>query len=71
MDFVMKVGKLPEAGQTIVESRGCSYVPGGKGANAALALARLGADSVFCAKLGNDDSFKLFGWDKGTRTRIL
>ncbi len=56
MDFVMKVGKLPEAGQTIIESRDYSYVPGGKGANAAVALARLGADTVFCAKLGNDSN---------------
>ena len=54
MDFVMRVGKLPEAGQTIIERRGYDYVPGGKGANSAVALARLGADSVFCAKLGND-----------------
>lgn len=55
MDFVMKVGKLPEAGETVIESRGYSYVPGGKGANAAVALARLGADSIFCTKLGNDE----------------
>lgn len=54
MDFVMKVGRVPEAGQTIIESRSYSYVPGGKGANAAVALARLGGDSVFCARLGND-----------------
>ena len=55
IDFVMKVGKLPAAGQTVIEPRGYSYVPGGKGANAALALARLGADSIFCARLGCDD----------------
>ncbi|MBE6613101.1 MAG: ribokinase [Ruminococcaceae bacterium] len=55
MDFVMKVGEMPNAGQTIIETRGYDYVPGGKGANAAVALARLGADSVFCAKLGTDN----------------
>ncbi len=54
MDFVMNVGKLPEAGRTVVERRGYSYIPGGKGANAALTLARLGADCIFCAKLGSD-----------------
>ena len=54
MDFVMKVGKLPEAGQTVIETESYSYVPGGKGANSALALAKLGADSVFCARLGYD-----------------
>ena len=31
MDFVMRMAKLPEAGQTIVESRSYDYVPGGKG----------------------------------------
>lgn len=50
----MRMKKLPEAGQTIVENESYSYVPGGKGANAALALSRLGADSVFCARLGCD-----------------
>ena len=55
MDFVMKTGTMPEAGKTVIETRDYSYVPGGKGANAAVALARLGADSVFCAKLGNDN----------------
>lgn len=54
MDFVMKVGTMPEAGQSMIETRGYSYIPGGKGANSAVALARLGADSVFCAKLGAD-----------------
>ena len=54
MDFVMKVKKLPEAGQTVIEHQSYSYVPGGKGANSALALARLGADSIFCARLGSD-----------------
>lgn len=58
MDFVMKVNKLPEAGQTVIESRTYDYVPGGKGANSALALSRLGADSIFCARLGNDTNGK-------------
>lgn len=58
MDFVMRMKKLPEAGQTIIESESYSYVPGGKGANAALALSRLGADSVFCARLGYDANGK-------------
>lgn len=58
MDFVMKVGKLPEAGQTIIEKNSYDYVPGGKGANSAVALARLGGDSVFCTRLGNDNHAK-------------
>ena len=47
MDFVMNVGRIPEGGQSVIETRGYDYIPGGKGANAALALARLGADSIF------------------------
>ena len=58
MDFVMKVQKLPEAGQTIVESRSYNYVPGGKGANAAVSLARLGGDCIFCCRLGSDTNAK-------------
>ncbi len=54
MDFVMNVGRVPEAGQTVIERREYAYVPGGKGANAAMALAKLGADSIFCTRVGND-----------------
>ena len=74
MDFVMRVGKLPEAGQTLIERRSYDYVPGGKGANAAVALARLGADSVFCARLGSDSHAKklvsLYE-DSGIDTRFI
>lgn len=58
IDFVQKVVRIPEAGETVIESLGYSYVPGGKGANSALAFARLGGDTVFCTKLGKDDNAK-------------
>ena len=54
LDFVMNMYKLPEAGENIVDNGGVAYVPGGMGANAAIAFSRLGAESVFCAKLGAD-----------------
>ena len=54
MDFVMRVGDIPTAGKTVIESRDYRYVPGGKGANSALAFARLGADCAFCTRLGDD-----------------
>ena len=54
LDFVMNMYKLPEAGETIVDNGGAAYVPGGKGASAAIAFSRLGAESVFCSKLGAD-----------------
>ena len=54
LDFVMNMYKLPEAGESVVDNGGVSYIPGGKGANAAIAFNRLGAESVLCAKLGAD-----------------
>ena len=54
MDFSMNFYKMPERGETLVDDGGVAYVPGGKGANAAIAFKRLGAESVFCAKLGAD-----------------
>ena len=54
MDFVMNMNAIPAAGQTVIESNSYNYVPGGKGANSAVAIQRLGGDCVFCARLGND-----------------
>ena len=74
MDFVMKVGRVPEAGQTVIEKHGYDYIPGGKGANSALALARLGADSVFCTRLGNDSHaqrLKALYAENGIDTRVI
>lgn len=50
----MNFYKMPERGETLVDDGGVAYVPGGKGANAAIAFKRLGAESVLCAKLGAD-----------------
>ena len=54
LDFVMNMYKLPEAGETISDNGGVAYIPGGNGASAAIAFSRLGAESVFCSKLGAD-----------------
>ncbi|MBR6651426.1 MAG: ribokinase [Clostridia bacterium] len=56
MDFVQRMAKIPEAGQTIVTDCTYSYIPGGKGANSAVTFARLGADTVFCARVGRDQN---------------
>lgn len=56
MDFVQRVKSLPSAGETVIEDGGYAYVPGGKGANSALTIARLGGDSVFCTRIGKDDN---------------
>ena len=54
IDLSMNMFKVPERGETLIDDGGVAYVPGGKGANAALAFKKLGADVVFSAKLGAD-----------------
>jgi ribokinase len=55
-DMVVKADKLPAPGETVL---GGTFLmnPGGKGANQAVAAARLGGQVTFVAKVGND----LFG----------
>ena len=52
-DFVLRVPELPAGGETVL---GDSFqvVRGGKGANQAVAAARLGGDVTFVARLGAD-----------------
>lgn len=54
MDLSMNMYKVPEVGETLIDDGGVAYVPGGKGANAAVAFAKLGADAHLCAKVGAD-----------------
>lgn len=56
MDVVSYVDKVPEAGETR-ESQGFHIAGGGKGANQAVAAAKLGADVLFVTSVGDD----LFG----------
>lgn len=60
-DMVVKSARIPAPGETIL---GGSFLmnPGGKGANQAVAAARLGGEVVFIAKVGND----LFGREART-----
>ncbi len=59
MDFVSNTERLPDAGETVISMQNYMLVPGGKGANTAVASARLGADSIFCARLGKDSYGKV------------
>lgn len=52
-DMVVKTNHFPQPGETILGGEFCVY-QGGKGANQAVAAARLGGDVVFISKLGND-----------------
>ena len=54
MDLTMNMYKLPEAGEALIDDAGVAYMPGGKGANGAMALTKLGAQCVFSTKLGAD-----------------
>lgn len=54
MDFVMNMHTIPSAGQTVIDNGSYRFVPGGKGANSAVAISRLGGDCVFCTRLGSD-----------------
>jgi len=53
MDLVVKSPRIPAKGETIL---GGDFImtPGGKGANQAVAAAKLGAEVYFVAKLGDD-----------------
>ncbi|MCL2815199.1 MAG: ribokinase [Oscillospiraceae bacterium] len=57
MDIVFSMPRIPNKGESII-AENYSYVPGGKGANAATAIARIGGDAVFCARIGNDETGK-------------
>lgn len=53
MDLVVKVDNMPKGGQTLIGSD-FKEVPGGKGANQAVAMARLGGSVNMIGKVGND-----------------
>ena len=38
MDLSMNMLRVPEAGETLLDDGGVAYLPGGKGANAAIAF---------------------------------
>ena len=53
MDLVVNVDEMPRKGQTLIGGN-FKEVPGGKGANQAVAIARLGGDVSMIGKVGND-----------------
>jgi ribokinase len=53
LDLVARVERLPRPGETVTGA-GFERVPGGKGANQAVAAARLGADVVLHGAVGDD-----------------
>lgn len=53
MDLVVNVDEMPKKGQTLIGGN-FKEVPGGKGANQAVAIAKLGGDVSMIGKVGND-----------------
>ena len=58
MDFILKMEKVPLAGENL-PGTDYGYSNGGKGANQAIALARLGAKCKMIGKLANDANGKV------------
>ena len=54
MDLIVKLKKLPVVGETVIGGT-FKMSPGGKGANQAVAAAKLGAESHFIGRIGADD----------------
>jgi ribokinase len=53
MDLVVRVARTPQPGETISGSS-FSMIPGGKGANQAVAASRMGADTLMIGCVGDD-----------------
>lgn len=54
MDQVVRVQRLPMMGETLLGAGSLQMVPGGKGANQAVAMARLGASVSMAGRIGQD-----------------
>lgn len=55
MDMVLKVNSMPKVGETIL-SKSMEKIPGGKGANQAVAARRSGAEVYMISKVGYDEN---------------
>lgn len=53
MDIVIETERYPQVGETLLGDR-VRFIPGGKGANQAVAAARLGAETAMIGALGDD-----------------
>jgi len=54
MDQIVRVPRIPALGETLLGAGSLKLVPGGKGANQAVAMARLGAPVTMAGRIGTD-----------------
>lgn len=54
MDLVTRVGLTPQVGETVL-GNGFDQIPGGKGANQAVAMGKLGSPVAMLGRVGDDD----------------
>jgi len=54
MDQVVRVTRVPTLGETLLGAGSLKLIPGGKGANQAVAIARLGTAVAMAGRVGND-----------------
>ncbi|REB08881.1 ribokinase [Sporosarcina sp. BI001-red] len=54
MDIIISTNRLPQIGETILGNE-VNYLPGGKGANQAVSIARLGGDVTMVGAVGQDE----------------
>ena len=74
IDFVLRTPYIPAPGETMMSQGTYIFTPGGKGANAAVAAAALGAEVVFCSRVGDDaygDRLISLFAEKGIDTRYI
>ena len=53
MDMAISVSQIPQKGETVL-AKEINYIPGGKGANQAYAMAKLGAEVAMIGCVGAD-----------------
>ncbi len=72
MDIVVSTKVHPKVGETVLGSD-LKYFPGGKGANQAVASAKLGAETILIGKVGNDPFGKqllIFLQEQNVKTQV-
>ena len=71
-DMILQMDHIPQPGETILGGR-FSMAAGGKGANQAVAAARLGAEVSFLSRLGRDPfaDMALKTWEEAGVTPVV